>query len=65
MSHSLEEKEAVQHIDLDQHDHRRSNDIKESDNVEYADGIQNHVPWTSQGFTQSVHHVKNLKQQLK
>jgi hypothetical protein len=47
MSHSLEEKEAVQHIDLDQHDHRRSNDIKESDNVEYADGVQNHVPWTS------------------
>lgn len=56
MGHSLEEKEAVQHIDFDQHDCTSSDEVKKGDDIENANGIQNHVPWTSQGLTQTSHH---------
>lgn len=62
MGYSLEEKEAVQHIDFDQHDRTSSDEVEKGDNIENANCIQDHVPWTSQGLTQTSHHdVKRKK----
>ncbi|KAF9251522.1 hypothetical protein DTO013E5_4050 [Penicillium roqueforti] len=56
VGHGLEEKEAVQHVDLCQKYCTSSYKVHESDNVENANDVQDHVPWTGQGFTQMSHH---------
>lgn len=56
MGHSLEEEEAVQHVDLGQQDCTSSYKVHKGDNVENANDVQDHVPWTSQGLTQASHH---------
>lgn len=56
MGDGLEEEPPVVHVDLDQHDGASGNDIQEDDDVERADGIEYHVPWTSQGLFELRHH---------
>jgi hypothetical protein len=56
MGHSLEEKEAVEHVDLCQHNCTRSYEIHKGNNIQKANDVQDHVPWTSQGFAQTRHH---------
>lgn len=56
MGHSLEEKEVVQHVGFDEHDHTSRDEIEKSDNIENANRIQDHISWTSQGLTQATHH---------
>lgn len=56
MGDRLEEEPPVVHIDLDQHDGTSSNDIKEDDDVERADGIEYHISWPSQGLFELRHH---------
>lgn len=56
MGHRLEEKEAVEHVDFGQQNCTSSYKIHKSDNVENANNVQDHVPWTGQGFTQASHH---------
>lgn len=56
VSHGLEEEKAVQHIDFDLHDDAGGDDIEKDNDIEGTDGIQNHIPWTSQGFFEFRHH---------
>lgn len=56
MGHGLEEEETVVHVDLDQHDCTSGNNIEEDDDVERADGVEYHIPWTSQGLLELRHH---------
>lgn len=56
MSNSFKEEIAVQHIDLNQHHDTGRDEIEKSHNVENANGVQDHVPWTSQGFAQTGNH---------
>jgi hypothetical protein len=56
MGDGLEEEEPVVHVDLDQHDRTGGNDIEEDDDVERADSIEDHIPWTSQRLLEVRHH---------
>lgn len=56
MGNGLEEEESIPHIDFDLHHHAGGDDIEEDNDVEGADGVQNHVPWASQGFLEFRHH---------
>jgi len=56
MSYSLEEEEAIQYVDLDQHHDAGGDHVEKDNDVEGADGIQNHVSWTSQGLSELRHH---------
>ena len=64
MSHSLKEEEAVQHIDLDQHDDARCNKIEKGHDIKNADDVEDHVPWTSQGLAQTGNHVEKRKREM-
>lgn len=56
MSDGLEEEVSVQHVELDQHDRTRCDDIEEGDDIERADDVQNDISWTSQGLSKFRHH---------
>lgn len=56
VGNSLEEEEPVVHVDLDQHGHTGCNDVEEDDDVERADSVENHIPWTGQGLLELRHH---------
>lgn len=60
MSHGLEEEEAVPHVDFDLHHNAGGDDIEEDNDIKGADGVQNHVPWTSQGFLEFRHHTSGV-----
>lgn len=56
MGDGLEEEEPVRHVDLDQHHCTGGDGIEKDDDVENADGVQDHVPWTSQRLLELRHH---------
>lgn len=53
---SLKEEETIQHVDFDQHHGAGGDHVEKDDDIDDADGIQNHVPWTSQGLSELHHH---------
>lgn len=57
MSHGFEEKETVRGFDLDQYHRARRDGVQKDDNVDSANHIENHVPWTGQGRSELVEHL--------
>jgi hypothetical protein len=56
MGNGLEEEETIQHVDLDQHHSAGGDHIEKDDDIDDTDGVQNHVPWASQGLSELRHH---------
>lgn len=52
---SVEEEKAVHNVDLDDHNRARSTDGKKHNDIHDADGVENHISWTSQGSLQESH----------
>jgi len=60
---SVEEEKAVHNVDPDDHNCTRSNDAKKHNNIHDADGVENHVSWTSQGSLEEGHLERETERQ--
>lgn len=46
----MKEEESVLLVQFDQHPNAGGDHVEKDDDIEGANGVENHIPWTSQGF---------------